>query len=138
MSRHDVVDRAVASTNVWIHDIEQAWDVEDRGRAVAALRAVLHILRDRLPVDEMAHFSAQLPVLVRGLFFEGWQPAHQPAPLHRDEVLYRIAREAGLLFVDEAQTACRAVAQVLWNRTGDGIMGKVVAVLPDDLADLFG
>jgi uncharacterized protein (DUF2267 family) len=137
MTRHHVVDRAVDSANTWIHDVEQAWGVDDRDRAVAALRAVLHVLRDRLPIDEMAHFSAQLPVLVRGLFFENWQPAHQPAHLHRDDVLLRIAREAGLLFLDEAQTACRAVASVLWDHTGEGTMTHVVEVLPKDLVDLF-
>jgi uncharacterized protein (DUF2267 family) len=137
MTRHHVVDRAVDSANSWIHDVEQAWDVDERDRAVAALRAVLHVLRDRLPIEEMAHLSGQLPVLVRGLFFEGWQPSHQPVHLHREEVLIRVAREAGLLFVDEAQTACRAVAQVLWERTSEGTMAHVVSVLPEDLVDLF-
>ena len=137
MTRHHVVERAVDSANVWLHDLETTWGVDDRDRTVAALRAVLHVLRDRLPIEETAHLSAQLPVLVRGLFFEGWQPSHQPARLHRDEVLVRIAHEAGLLFVDEAEAACRAVARVLWAHTTDGVMSHVVAVLPDDVGDLF-
>jgi uncharacterized protein (DUF2267 family) len=137
MTRHHVVERAVDGANVWIHDLETSWGIDDRDRAVAALRAVLHVLRDRLPIEETAHLSAQLPVLIRGLFFEGWQPSHQPARLHREEVLVRIAREAGLLWEDEAQEACRAVAQVLWNHTTEGVMSHVLAVLPVDLVDLF-
>lgn len=71
-----VFDHTVQTTNVWLRELAEAvgWG-DDRQRAYHALRAVLHALRDRMTVAEAADLSAQLPLLVRGVFFEGWRPA---------------------------------------------------------------
>jgi uncharacterized protein (DUF2267 family) len=60
----------VLSTNTWLKQLG-----EDRGDAYRVLRAVLHTLRDRLTVDEAAQFAAQLPELVRGVFYDSAKPA---------------------------------------------------------------
>jgi uncharacterized protein (DUF2267 family) len=134
---HHFVLRAADTANEGNHDVAVAWETEDRDRCVAALRATLHLLRDRLPLQAMAHFAAQLPTLIRGLFFEGWSPTGQPARIHRTEALDRVRAEAGLDNEDEALLATRVVAQVLWKHTGDGVMTHVIDTLPVDLVDLF-
>ncbi|WP_197496500.1 DUF2267 domain-containing protein [Mycobacterium sp. 1274761.0] len=64
-------------TNRILHEIEQIfdWSKDQRTHSYAALRAVLHALRDRLPVNEAAQLGAQLPMLVRGIYYTGWNPA---------------------------------------------------------------
>jgi len=37
--------------------------------------------------------AAQLPTLIRGLFFEGWKPAKVPVKMTRQEFLERVRRE---------------------------------------------
>jgi uncharacterized protein (DUF2267 family) len=59
-------DSTLQTTNVWLNDVQEqlGWG-DDHRRAYHALRAVLHALRDRLPVDHAAALAAQLPMLVR-------------------------------------------------------------------------
>ena len=74
----DVLDRSVEKANIWINDVATELGTTDRHEAYRALRAFLHVLRDRLPVAETAQLSAQLPLLVRGVFYENWRPAGTP------------------------------------------------------------
>src|SRR3546814_6955305 len=53
-------------------------DVCSSDLAYHALRSVLHALRDRLTLEEAAHLGAQLPMLVRGIYYDSWHPAGMP------------------------------------------------------------
>ena len=81
-----------AKTNRVLREIEEAygWPKERRNQSYAALRAVLHALRDRLPVDEASQLGAQLPMLVRGIYYSGWDPSKVPVKMSRDEFMQRI------------------------------------------------
>ena len=86
----DVFDRTLQKTNMWLNQIMEIMGWEDRHAAYTALRAILHALRDRLTVQEAAQHAAQLPMLIRGIDYEGWNPAHTPAPeRHLDQFLAR-------------------------------------------------
>ena len=74
MTGLDVFDTTVQKTNVWLKDIMQELGWEDRHKAYMGLRTTLHALRDRLTPEEAAQFGAQLPMLIRGLYYEGWTP----------------------------------------------------------------
>jgi uncharacterized protein (DUF2267 family) len=69
-----VFDETVHATNTWLHEITSRLGWDDRQKGYRLLRLSLHALRDRLPVAEAAQFSAQLPILLRGVFYEGWRP----------------------------------------------------------------
>src|SRR5439155_19096467 len=73
----EVFDRTIQETNIWLGEIADDLG-PDRQVAYRVLRAVLHALRDRLTVEQAAHLSAQLPMLIRGIYYESYQPAKTP------------------------------------------------------------
>ena len=134
MSEVDLIDRSVEKTNVWLKELAAELGTDDRKFAYRVLRAYLHAVRDRLMVDEAAQLAAQLPELVRGIYYEGWVPSRTPTSERSvDEFLRRIADEARLPGETEASYACSAAARVLRRHVSEGEFDDVVAVFPEEL-----
>lgn len=112
-------------------------DCPDRHEAYLALRATLHALRDRLTIEEAAQLAAQLPMLIRGFYYESWDPTGKPLKeRHREEFLARIKQELRPRQTDPERVA-RAVFQVLANRISEGEIEDVEHVLPKEIRDLW-
>ena len=75
----EVIDHAAQQTHEWVNELAGRLDWVSKRSTLRLLRATMHQIRDHLPVDEMAQFSAQLPLLIRGMFFEGWVPKKTPS-----------------------------------------------------------
>jgi uncharacterized protein (DUF2267 family) len=134
----EVIDTTVQKTHLWLKEIAEELGTTDRHRAYRALRSVLHALRDRLTVDEAAQLGAQLPMLVRGIYYEGWDPSHKPLKeRHKEEFLAHIRRD----FRDEptvdAEQLARAVFAVLARRVTEGEIEDVKHLLPKELRELW-
>lgn len=132
--RLEVIDRTVAKTNEWLRAVAENANLEDIHVAYQVLRAVLHALRDRVEPNVAAHVAAQLPLLVRGIFYEGWDPAKTPVRMSFDQFLSRVEKEAGLKGTTAAEEGVRAVMAVCWDELGDGTMGHLISVLPSEFA----
>ena len=134
MSEIDLIDRSIEKMNVWLNELAEELGSEDRKLAYHVLRAYLHAVRDRLPVNEAAQLAAQLPELIRGIYYEDWVPARTPVDYHSaDEFLQRVAKEALLPGETEASYACSAAARVLRRHVSAGEVEDVVAVFPENL-----
>src|SRR5207247_10739936 len=72
----DVFDKTLQTTNIWLDEI-MATLGPDRQVAWHVLGAVLHALRDRLQIGLAVHLGAQLPLLVRGLYYAQWNPSEK-------------------------------------------------------------
>ncbi len=133
-----VFDSTIQSTNIWLDHIMEDLKWTDRHKAYYALRAVLHTLRDRLPVDEAAHLAAQLPMLVRGFYFEGWRPGATPVKDRRREQFVAHVSEAFALDTDaDPEQICRSVLKVLGKHVDVGAIDRLRKVLPEDIQDLL-
>ena len=133
----EVFDQTLQKTNIWLKEIMERLG-PDRQRAYHALRAVLHTLRDRLTVEEAAHLSAQLPLLIRGIYFEGWHPAHKPTKERtREEFLEQV--EARLLGVEpiNPETATRCVFEVVVRNIDPAEVVHVKHMLPGAVRALW-
>ena len=106
--------------------------------AYSALRAVLHALRDRLSVESAAHLAAQLPMLVRGLFFEGWDPTDKPLKIRtRDDFLDLVESRLDTKEWLAAEDAVVAVFRALEQHVDPGEMAKLEKQLPDEVRQLL-
>ena len=125
-----------AKTNRVLREIEEAygWPKERRNQSYAALRAVLHALRDRLPVDEASQLGAQLPMLVRGIYYSGWDPSKVPVKMSRDEFMQRIRDNFPYEIDGDIEQLVHTVLQALRHYIDDGEWDDVKSVMPNELA----
>ncbi|HEX7037735.1 MAG TPA: DUF2267 domain-containing protein [Pseudomonadales bacterium] len=132
------LDRTVLQTQAWLGHISQQMGWEDPEKSYATLRAVLHALRDRLPPDEAVNLAAQLPTLVRGIYFEGWHPADEPlTKRNRAEFLERVRRAAPELTEREARRAVTAVLLELSTELDQREVKRVRQAMPPELRELW-
>ncbi|MEU8421866.1 DUF2267 domain-containing protein [Micromonospora sp. NPDC048835] len=129
-------ESSLDKTNLILKDIEDAygWPKERRNQSYAALRTVLHLLRDRLPVDESVEFAQQLPVLVRGIYFDGWVPSDVPIKLNRDDFLYEVRQGFPYDAEGGAERVTRVVLDTLRRHVTQGEWQDVKQTMPKDLA----
>jgi uncharacterized protein (DUF2267 family) len=128
----DVFDKTLQTTNIWLNDIMQ--DVgPDRQVAWKVLSVVLHKLRDRLPVNLAAHLGAQLPLLVRGLYYDQFEPARQPTSCSLDEFCEEVAEWLRDTRPVDPRLAVAAVFRTLSRHVPEGQIAKVQDALPKDL-----
>ncbi len=133
-----VMDETVQLTNIWLNDLMDRMEWDDKQRAYRLLRATLHATRDRLSPDEVAHLGAQLPMLIRGIYYEGWHPAGKPLKVRsREEFVGNVEKafeSSPLSFPDESVSA---VFALLCDKISDGEMEDVRLALPKHIRELF-
>jgi uncharacterized protein (DUF2267 family) len=132
------LDHSIDTTNVWLAQLADELGTDDREQAYRVLRGFLHALRDRLTVDEAAELSAQLPIVVRGIFYHGWKPSRTPARYHdRSGFLTAFAADAGIEGESAISFAAEAALRVLRSHVSEGEVRDVLAGLPSDLRNLL-
>jgi uncharacterized protein (DUF2267 family) len=128
---------ATTDAYVWIDEICGELDWVDRHRALRALRAALHVLRDHLSVEQNAKLAAQLPTLVRGIYFEGWQPTRPSRERGIEGYLEALSAADPLESEVDPFEIARAVYAVLARHVSRGEVQKIVVTLPHRLRILW-
>jgi putative NADPH-quinone reductase/uncharacterized protein (DUF2267 family) len=131
-----VLAESVAHARMWLRDVNRAmggWMTHDY--ALQALRSALHPLRDHLTVEQSAHLSAQLPMFVRGIYYEEWVPARVPL---RDRDEEHLLNSVVQYFHGKAKTpnpkeVLRAVFGVLHAHITTGESQKIYNALPSGI-----
>jgi uncharacterized protein (DUF2267 family) len=134
----DVFDTTIQKTNLWLKDLMRELGWEDRHQAYEGLRVTLQTLRDRLTVEEAAQLGAQLPLLQRGTFYEGWHPTGHPTKERHLEaflapIWVHFRNDPG---VDPEEVA-RAVFKILAHYISAGEMQDIQQTLPKELHALW-
>lgn len=134
-----LLDRSLEESNKWLEEIAQEMRGADRQVAYHALRGVLFAIRDRIPVDDAHNLAAQLPILIRGIYFEGYEPAGKPLKI-RDgqQFLDLIVRELGTTG-DEGRVldAFRSVIMVLSRHISGNEIGRIRNIMPEEVRNFW-
>lgn len=133
------LNRSVQETQEWLKELAGTSPFGDEEQAYSGLRAVLHSLRDRLTVEEAVHFSAQLPMMVRGFYFEGWRPSLAPNDEQTPEEFFASVEESlrnASRTLDPDETT-RAVFTFLERKVDSGQLRHVQGQLPKEIQALW-
>lgn len=134
----ETIDHTVQLAHAWINELDKRLGWENKHRSYRLLRAVLQAVRDWLPVNEAAGFGAQLPELLRGVYYEDWRPATTPVQ-HRHKADF-VARIDSAFKADPLNSTADEVAAVfslLSEKISAGEVEKVRHGLPADLRALW-
>jgi uncharacterized protein (DUF2267 family) len=134
----DAFDSTVQQTNLWLKDLMARMPTTDRHLAYQMLRATLHAFRDRIGPENAVHFGAQLPMLIRGFYYEGWQP-NKPTPKirHIEDFLNAIEEDAGRNLGTDLRSKVKAVFAVVADKINPQEIEKLRKVLPAELQPLL-
>jgi uncharacterized protein (DUF2267 family) len=135
----EALSNSVDKTNRVLAEIEAeyGWPRDRRQQSYAALRTVLHTLRDRLTVEEASDVAAQFPMVIRGLFYEGWKPSRVPVKMDRNEFLERVRREFRYSVDGGTELLVQRVLHALRHYITDGEWADIRASLPNDFATIL-
>ncbi len=129
----------------FLHDIMKEIGVEDESKAYRITKAVLHALRDRLDPREGKDFVAQLPMVFKAVWCEGWDPTRGPdkSIKKKEEFLQRVMNDPGLIpnvdikDVDEAEAFTKGVFRAIKRHVTWGEVEDVIRQLPEEIRELW-
>jgi uncharacterized protein (DUF2267 family) len=134
----DVFDKTLQTTHIWLDELMEVIG-PDRQLAWHVLGAVLRALRNRIPLGLAAHLGSQLPLLVRGLYYDQW---HAPGNIEEkcrtlDEFLEPISKELADTRPVNVREATRAVFQILSRHVNRGQIDNVRDALPEQVRNFW-
>ncbi len=135
-TRASALDHAMQAAHIWVNDVAKEFDTNDREFAYGVLRAWLHTLRDRLTVEASVQFAAQLPDLIRGVFYEGWNPKAVPDKYDAEVYALRFAKGACIAVNDVGNAAAATTAAVSRHLPATHL-DKTLDHLPTDIRTLL-
>ena len=131
------LDHTIQETAVWLKAVQEQSRLDNRQHAYNGLRAVLHALRDRLPPEVAIKLGAQLPILVRGIYYEGWHWAGTPTKeRHVEDFIDHVSAELSPQFPGDPLAVARGVFEILWEKLDPSEFDKVMNHLPATLRQL--
>jgi uncharacterized protein (DUF2267 family) len=134
----ETFSNTLQKTHQWLRELMLDLEWQDEHKAYLALRSVLHALRDRLTVEEASQLGAQLPMLVRGFYYEGWDPTGKPVKeRHQEQFLGHIREHFRNDERVVPEKLVRAVFRLLSNHISGGEIKDVKHTLPAELRSLW-
>ena len=132
------IDHAPQVFAEWLNELCDDLEWPEKQRAYLLLRETLHAIRDFLSVDEATDLAAQFPVIVRGVFYEGWNPAKTPVkPRNKSDFLSRVQSRFAKQPLEDPERAVAAVFDLLRRHVSQGEFDHVKKGMRKSLQELW-
>lgn len=133
------INKTVEKTNEWLTELAQKEPFQTKEQAYSLLRAVLHTLRDNLIVDQATKFIAQFPLLLQGVYYEGWDPSVSPSKERtKAAFLQHIRHEIRDVENNlELEQAVKATLQLLSSKLSPDTVDKIKQLLTKEVRVLW-
>ena len=133
----EILNRNVQITQEWVKELDGMLGWNDHARTYRLLRATLQTLRDCLPLAEIADFSAQMPTLLRGVFYEHWRPGVKKQRFDLDDFYARLNEAFKQDPIEDIGDAVATVFEFLSTRISAGEIGDVRHALPPSIREIW-
>ncbi|MGM5487628.1 MAG: DUF2267 domain-containing protein [Nanobdellota archaeon] len=130
------LEKSLHRTNAWIKEVSEELEL-DKDNAYLALKAFLNMMRDRLTVEEATDFGAQLPLILRGAYYDKWDPKDKPEKLDRVAFISRIHSFFNNDPDIDPERLAGGIARVLQKKISEGELKDIRANMPEDIEGLF-
>lgn len=131
------IAHTVQQSQEWLKELKDNADFENETTALSVLRVVLHQLRDRLTPEEAVQLGAQLPTVLRGVYYEGWRPSRTPARIRSRQKFLDEIRMKMLPRALPVERAVKDVFALLAHHCDPGEISQVIDQLPSDIKALW-
>jgi uncharacterized protein (DUF2267 family)/nucleotide-binding universal stress UspA family protein len=132
------VAHTLRTTNRWLRDVRKRLGEKHSHHAFRVLRVMLHVLRDHLTVDHVASLGAQMPLLLRGILYEGWDPTGKPEKQrHKTDFVAEVKAALAPEPFEHPETAIHAVLMALGKHLAPGEAAKLQRALPHEIRELW-
>ncbi len=137
-SRFSSIDKSTQKTKEWLHEVQRELGWEDENMVYIATRSVLQTLRDRLPVEEAVELADELPMVMKGMYYEGYRASGKPEKIKNREEFFQKVHEKSPRKPLRTEEATRVVFHMLEKKLGGaGEIRQVKHNLPKDLQMLW-
>lgn len=132
------MDREVQTAANWVRAYDELLGWNDPDKSFQALRSTLTTLRERLSPDEASDLAAQLPVVLRGVYYDGYRPSKQPSrERHVQDFLDKIRERFNRQPIVDAEWLARTTFLFLETHITKGELDDVKASLPNAFSSLY-
>ncbi len=135
----DVFDASIQKTNRFFSNVEKllGWNEQRRNQTYKILRVILHGFRDRMTTEAVVNFSAQLPLILKGVYFESYNAANKPEKYEKNTFLSNVQKEI-LYDVDYSMPELvRAIVMTFTDNFSDESVNVLEKSLPNEYHDLI-
>ncbi len=122
----------------WVDTVSEQLGTSYKRSGYAALRAALHAIRDSLLIGQAVRLGEQLPILIRGIYYEGWDPKKGGARVTGSSEFIEVIRHdlRGHAELTDAEATLRATFGALGQLLPVQEFEAILKVLPADIREL--